>query len=503
MVSLTHSRVLSSSLSGFVICIAAFAFACIAVQAQVAQPSNASQSSAPATVTLHWGARPGVYRYRLQLANDASFNDIVFDRVVVGLEYRVTELAAGKYFWRVAPVDSTFNPTSSAGVIEIKPATNRGATPAIPKPSQSPLAAASKGGWYAAIANATTPLVAHIRSLPQQDLLATTSDGRLVALDGFRGIELWSVRLNAQASIAPVLLKSPNGLDNVAVFTRDGVRLFDGRTGRVLWQSALPAVAASALAVNGKIFVVDNSLQRIFVIGGGGQVVAQAQLARRVVGAPASLELEPRSVMVVLDDGRIQVIDEAGKVVRTGSAQSEATTAPVFVRSTRGTFVLVGTKDGLTALNATDLRPLGRITLKDDTPRGALAAVDIDRDRNPEVVMLTGHGRVYVVKSDEGRTLWEADARSADAVTFADVDGDGALDVLMMSREGFAFALSGRDGSLAWKEADAAIVANHAPAVRSRSIVVAQTNSGALLISTDAGRGGLRAIQFPLVTSRP
>src|SRR5207253_9964068 len=101
MVSLTHSRVLRSPLPGFGICIAAFAFVCNSVQAQGPQPSNAgSQVSAPATVTMHWGARQGVIRYRLQLANDASFNDIVFDRVVSGLEYRVRELAASKYFWR-------------------------------------------------------------------------------------------------------------------------------------------------------------------------------------------------------------------------------------------------------------------------------------------------------------------------------------------------------------------------------------------------------------------
>ena len=110
--------------------------------------------------------------------------------------------------------------------------------------------------------------------------------------------------------------------------------------------------------------------------------------------------------------------------------------------------------------------------------------------------MLTARGRIFAIKSDEGRTLWDSDARQADAIAFADVNNDGALDVLMMSREGFAFALSGRDGALLWQEDEGAIAANHAPPARPRSIIVAHTSSGALFITIDAGRGGLRATQF-------
>ena len=35
-------------------------------------------------VHLRWGPRPGVSRYRLQLASDNAFTGIVFDRVVAG-----------------------------------------------------------------------------------------------------------------------------------------------------------------------------------------------------------------------------------------------------------------------------------------------------------------------------------------------------------------------------------------------------------------------------------
>src|SRR5262245_58370558 len=55
---------------------------------------------------VRWGPRPGVTRYRLQLARDLDFTDIVFDRVVHSNEYQLDELAPGRYFWRVAALSA-------------------------------------------------------------------------------------------------------------------------------------------------------------------------------------------------------------------------------------------------------------------------------------------------------------------------------------------------------------------------------------------------------------
>jgi hypothetical protein len=72
-------------------------------------------------VTIRWGARPGVSRYRLQLANHQDFADIVFDRVVYGHEYQVPDLFPVEYFWRVASLNGKLGEFSSAGVIEVTP----------------------------------------------------------------------------------------------------------------------------------------------------------------------------------------------------------------------------------------------------------------------------------------------------------------------------------------------------------------------------------------------
>ncbi|HYX29194.1 MAG TPA: hypothetical protein VE863_11555 [Pyrinomonadaceae bacterium] len=70
-------------------------------------------------VHLHWGQRRGVVRYRMQLAADTDFRDIIFDRVITGTQIELDDLAAGKYFWRIAPLTTRLGEFSSAGVIVI------------------------------------------------------------------------------------------------------------------------------------------------------------------------------------------------------------------------------------------------------------------------------------------------------------------------------------------------------------------------------------------------
>src|SRR6185437_7641041 len=142
---------------------------------------------APQTlVTVRWGARPGVSRYRLQFANDRDFADIVFDRVVNGHEYQVNDLPPGKYFWRVAPLDPQLGAFSSAGVIDVvekaKPSAAVGAVPAQNSSSQnSPAQVVARRGWYAALTDVSKPIPAHLRSLERVEIVATTNEGRVIA----------------------------------------------------------------------------------------------------------------------------------------------------------------------------------------------------------------------------------------------------------------------------------------------------------------------------------
>src|SRR6266850_504083 len=139
---------------------------------------NPASSATPAgqvtTAHLRWGTRPGVFRYRLQLASDREFNDIIFDRVISGNEYEVSDLVPGRYFWRVAALSDKPLQFSSAGVIDISMAVTRPDTrPDLPsrQPVNSPRApnpaTASRvitgAGWRALIGEVSGPALGHLR----------------------------------------------------------------------------------------------------------------------------------------------------------------------------------------------------------------------------------------------------------------------------------------------------------------------------------------------------
>jgi outer membrane protein assembly factor BamB len=269
----------------------------------------------------------------------------------------------------------------------------------------------------------------------------------------------------------------------------------------------LPAPASSGASLGPELFIIDNSLQRSFLVDGGtGKLMTQVELSSRSFGAPIAFDHgAQRGVLIAYEDGRIEVRDTNGKTIRSGNAGSPATTRPLFVRGPREGLVLLGTRGGLTAFDGGDLHALGRVALKDDAPRGTLAAADLNGDGAEEVIMLTEHGRIVAVNALDGKILWESSSTSdANGVAFADVNGDRVLDVVVAGGQVFAMALSGRDGSVVWKDDQPpALVANHANSFAPRSVIVVPHGSGILLIASDPSRIGLRAIGFPIGTARP
>lgn len=475
---------------------------CIPTVAQQTE-ANASRTS---PVTVRWSARPGVTRYRLQVAHDRDFADIVFDGVVRGLEYQIDDLTAGNYFWRVASLDPKIGEFSSPRLIEVS---ERGAPAASPRATaprdvNTPANAsvvATGNGWYAAFPDVLRPMPAHLRSADSVDIVATANENRVIAIDGLTGVALWTRQLIVKSATGPVAVavRNHNGLDDVLSFSGSAAFLLDGKSGREIEHGSLPGVAVTAVSSGDLVVVIDSSLQRAFLLNAStAKLISEVRLPVRIVGNP--LFTNASSLIMALEDGRLQVFDQTGKLTHSGNAAGVITTGPLVVQTPHRQLVLVGTREGLTALDAEDLRPLGRVTLS-AAPRGSLYAPDLDHDGTPEVVLFTEGGHVVVVKSDEGKVIWESDAKRAEAASFADVNGDHVLDLLMSGREGAAFVLSGRDGAMIWKESSAQVVTNHAPAIMQRSSLVVSSPTGVLFIATDPGRGGLRALEFPQATA--
>lgn len=479
--------------------------------AQIAPAPNVQGTE----VDLRWGSQAGAARYRLQLATDRSFADILFDRVISGNEYKVTGLEPGRYFWRVAPLTNRLGEFSSAGVFEVSRITTRPSptprtsinNPNSDRPANPILA---RGGWRAAVGDIAHPVLAHLRFREKPDLIGMNSEGVIFALDAASGVAIWSTgrraaKSNISGQAGVVVLPSRSGLDNAVAFSGASVSAIEGTSGRELWRTTLPAPAMNATVVSDNrsqtILFIDNSLQRMFTLDAlNGTLLSQIRLSRRVVGAPVVMTGHGSGqVVIALDSGRIEVRSMAGDIVRSGDAGSRATTSPLLVKGPRGDLILVGTRAGLTALNASDLNPLGMVAIKDDTPRGTLAAADLDGDGSMEVIMMTEHGRVIAVSGADGKTIWDAMAgNDAQAVAFADVNADRIVDVVVAGGQSFALVLSGKDGSVLWKDSEpAGSVANHSINLAPRSIITMRYGAGALLIAADSSRTGLRALEFP------
>lgn len=500
----------------------AFLIAAVILGCFVARETAGQNSAAPpqaaTTVHLRWGQRPGVSRYRLQLAQDRDFADIVFDRVVNGLESEINDLEPGRYFWRVAPLTAKLGDFSSAGVIEVKPppvSRPLSTTPRVELPSK---AIATAGGWRAAVGNITTAVSANLRFPDKVDLVVMNAEGVVSALDAVTGVALWSSRTATQAnfrdstSLSKTILLVPDRLrlDNVVVLAGTLAVKIEGRTGRELWRTSLPSAAATGAVLadrNGsQLVIIDNSRQRLFLVSDtNGGVVSQLKLASRVVGAPMIFSDQGKAAFALAyDSGDIEIRDAAGVVTRAANVNSLATTAPLFVRGRRGDLILVGTHDGLTALTA-DLRPLGRMAIPNDAPRGTLVAQDLDGDGVAEIIMTTERRHLVAVNSSDGKVLWDVIANDyGEALAFADINGDHVIDVFTEGGQRLAVALSGRDGSVIWKDEEASPLAtNHATAFESRGLLAVPFGSGLLLIGAEPARTGLRAVNFSKAEVRP
>lgn len=490
----------------------------------VARSQQVNQIQPNTTVNLRWGPRPSVGRYRLQLAQDRNFADIVFDRVITGTQTQISDLAPGRYFWRVAPLTAKLGEFSSAGVVDVlaSPKPSRTQTPIATTASNPPKNSTvnpivAGGGWRAAIGEANDPVLAHLRSIDRWSVVTTSSDGMTYALDASNGVALWLVR-NARPPSgektfvdgAPIVVPGRARLDDIVVASGSSLVRYEGPTGREIWRASLPAFSSSIVSIREQtrvdIVVIDTSLQWLFILNSSnGAITSQIKLPSHVIGKPMFLDQPSRGdFALAYDNGLIEIRDRTGRLIRSGSASSPATTAPILVRGRNGDLILVGTRDGLTALTADKLQPLGRVALNNDQPNGALRPCDLDSNGVAEVMMTTMRGHVVAVNAEDGKILWDVAARNDTSnFAFADLNRDGVFDVFTADGQ-IVEALSGRDGSLLWKESEpSSAAANHTTAFSNRALTAVSLGSNALIIISEPGRGGLRSLNFSNTGVRP
>lgn len=478
-----------------------------------------------ASIQLRWGGKRGVERYRLQLATDEAFSDIVYDQAVVGREHLVEGLAPGKYFWRVAPAVGETGTYSRPFPVVIGAAPAGGAAPARAEVVLPP----ASGGWRTGTGEVMQPRPARLRAGAVVDLICVNSEGMAFALDGSNGVAMWTARYRPDARrgeetgmkgkaapFTPLVVERGESDANIVVAYDGGVRALRGATGREFWRARFEGRAAGGASadLNGdgakEVVVVTADPDRLYVIEAEtGRVVANEKLDAEAVGAPHAFSVgDSRGVVMALKNGKLEVRGAEGKVVREEKLKAEITTTPLVFTRGGAALMVVGTDQGLVALTVSDLKALGRIAVENDMPRGTLSAADLDGDGASEIVMVTKRGRVAVVSTIDGEVKWYSEgATDASSAAFADVNGDGVQDVLVPGGATFALAFSGRDGALLWKVEEAAggrspAAAGAEGSLRALVIAPAAAGAGSILVGGDSARVGLRAVELPKGTTR-
>jgi hypothetical protein len=465
----------------------------------------------PPSILVRWQGKPGVNRYRLQLATDQKFEDVVFDQAVEGRQYVVKDLPPGNYFWRVAPAAAETSVTYSQ-----PERVTLGSEAKVTVGSM--VLPADATGWRVATGEVTKIAPANLRPGGVVDFVGLGADGRVFAVDGASGISLWTSRYNTAAAgqtpgptginFEPLVVGDPLRGAYVIVATQGGVRALLGDTGRETWRASLEGKAAAGVAADldgdGKqeLVVVTEGPEMFYVINPlSGRVQASQKLSGEAAGPPHPFEAGgKRGVLLGMKSGRVEFRGADGQVVAEAKIDEDVTTAPLVTRRGEMAFMAVGGNSALWALSVPDLKVLGAIRAEDDSIRGSLASADVDGDGSAEIVMVTKKGRVALVSTLDGTVRWYAEGGEvAASAAFADVNGDGVLDVIVPGAGNtFALGFSGRDGSPVMRVEESGKGGEQKAGGRTRSLVVTPAlGGGGWLVGGDPSGTGLRAVELP------
>jgi putative pyrroloquinoline-quinone binding quinoprotein len=484
-------------------------------------------TNAPRAERIVWVGKAGVKRFRLQIANDKQFNDVMFDGLVAGSEYVARDLDPGHYYWRVAPAESTRRQFLKVAQFEVKPAT----PDKQPAPlTASPITHAVAPGWFVTTGEIAAPVAAQLRRGADPDFLGVNSEGTVYALDGLRGVALWTARytLDAKRGSKPSLpirlflplivdgiVSDANSDSLVIVAFQKGLRALESSTGQEFWSTALNGSIVGGLAadVNPKagpeLYLSDERQERLIILDAiTGNVQSMSKLSGKPVGAPVLVTAKNSPVLLIpLVAGAIDVRKNDGAHVQTIKLGSAMTTPPIVVETARGLLILVGTTGGLAAFDANSFQPLGRFAIENDYPVGSLSMTDLDGDNKADIaVIITNLGRVANVKLSDGTIQWIVEGFGlANAAAFADMDGDGRPDLLLPGSKSFAVGLSRDDGSKIWESppTDSSNPGPRSP-MRTRRLAAATMKDGrVMIVGNDPSSVGLRAIELPKSVAAP
>jgi outer membrane protein assembly factor BamB len=459
-----------------------------------------SQSSV--SPKLAWASQPGVTKYRLQIAADEKFRDIHLDRLVTGNQFKPTDLPPGRYYWRVAPSEAVTGSFIRPMPFQVK----RVEDPFVPvsQPGRSGFSGARRVKDARAWLTATGEL-SRLISVPQINtdstiVVGVNSSNAVFAVDASTGVTRW-INRNPDPSATPYkemftpLTLSTGSRHLVVVADANRVRALDSETGREVWSSILAGTATTGVIANlpeagPKIYLVDQANNTLFIVDGiSGRLKKHEKLQRRIDGRPVSM---PDVGVLLPSANSIEIRSHDGSFIRSVALKYEMTTSLLPLKTSRGSFLLFGTRNGLSVFDSTVTREVARFPLEGDYPVGPLIVSDIHQSNAEIVISVTNSGRVMAVDVRLPGLKWLSKIETISRAMFcvADVDADGKADVLLPGREQTLVALSGLDGSVIWESKEK---------MAEGVVLVCTKASDGRLFVTHIEPQGLRTIEVPRI----
>lgn len=464
-----------------------------------------SAAAQPGLTRLKWTKPAGVARYRLQIARDEQFTDVLFDGIVSGEEYLVSDLSPGSYYWRLTSAD--------AGKRPLRPPT-RFEVPASSSTNPRVMLSVSSG-WLTTTGEIAYPIVAQLRRSSAPDIVGINAQGTVYAIDSRTGVARWISRFQRNTNTGLEPANPPLDFRSIAIDSEPtrvvvgfegGLRALDGLTGKELWSRDLPGKLMGALAVDldsnpgPEIYLTDATLNQLIALDAGtGAVLYQAKLNGPPTGPPVLLQAENgRTLLVPMADDTIEVRNAAGEHMRTVNAGASLSTAPIVVATSRGTRLLVGTRNGLAIFDAKAFTSFAGVSLATgEYPTGTLSLASTSGSSlSDTLIMLSNLGRVLAVDLAQGKVKWSVEGfTSAAAAALADVDADGTVDILLPDNRGHVNAFALGDGSRIWRseEAGGDTTPVSLPTRAGRLVTISQSDGSTMVISNDFAGVGLRA----------
>lgn len=445
-------------------------------ESSTAQDQEANPTTAGVGTLIRWRARPGVERYRLQLALDNAFNDIVFDRAVIGNSYQVTELPQGRYYWRIAPATTETEAYTVVGVVVIAGANERevatndnasntstasvdpGATPtprpsptASPSPSASPLAIMEtrtasnllspppNTGWQTAIGESISLDLTNINSTSA--LIATNADGAVYFLDATRGVARWVSGFNPEQRRGETIDR-----EQVGTFAP----VYVAAMGETATAEQITTSTSAAVSNGDGVLVKFTNGVRL-VDASSGREVWRTRLEGNARGAAAATANATKLMVATRNPDRLYFINRrTGRIERQQDLDSPLVGAPLTLVNSIGTEFLIGTQNGLLAFyDSSTTEPTRSVKLD---ARITTAPLSVASASGARLLVGTERGLIALQAADLSpvwRIATEGEPPTG-VLAKADLERDGVEEVVFITTRGRAAAVDVERGVIKW-----------------------------------------------------